>query len=118
MLIKLLLLAALSLQQQYTDQDVRDAIDKSQSTMVHRIIYCEVGRSGTYDPYAIGSSGEIGPGQLLPGPSNGLAIFYRLGWTDPYNPYQVVEWLEYLEQRPSMLAQQYPLTRLGCRGSP
>lgn len=117
MLANLLLLITAVAQQTYTDQDVRDAIS-NKSTIIQRIVYCEVGRSGTYDPYAIGSSGEIGPGQLLPGTNNGLAIFYRLGWTDPYSPYQVVEWLEYLEQRPAMLAQQYPLTRLGCRGSP
>jgi hypothetical protein len=99
----------------WSDADVRDALD-GQPVMTQRIVFCEVGRSGIYDPYAVGSRGEIGPAQLLPGPGNGLAIFYRWGFTEPNNPYQAVAFINRV-QREGMLGSQYPRTSRGCAGS-
>jgi hypothetical protein len=99
----------------WTDADVRDALSDA-SLMVQRIIYCEVGRSGAYDPYAVGSLGEIGPAQLLPGSGNGLAIFYRWGFVDPNSPYEARAFIErVITER--MLGSQYPRTSQGCAGS-
>jgi len=99
----------------WTDADVRDALD-GQSVMTRRIVFCEIGRSGAYDPYAIGPKEEIGPAQLLPGPDNGLAIFYRWGGEDPHSPYEAVRFINRV-QAERMLASQYPRTRFGCPGS-
>jgi hypothetical protein len=99
----------------WTDAHVRDAL-VGQPVMTRRIVFCEIGRSGTYDPYAIGPKGELGPAQLLPGRDNGLAIFYRWGFDEPHNPYQAVEFINRV-QAERMLGSQYPRTRLGCPGS-
>lgn len=88
-----------------------------QPVLVRRILYCETGRSGRYDPYAVGGMGEVGPAQLLPGVGNGLSIFYAWGFTDPTNPYQAVAWVNEVIDR-NMIASQYPRTSQGCRGSP
>lgn len=83
-----------------------------------RIVYCEVGRSGSFNPWAVGGMGEIGPGQLLPGRGNGLSIFYAWGFTDPNSPWQVIRgWLREVSAR-GMMGSQYPRTSLGCLGSP
>jgi hypothetical protein len=99
----------------WTDADVRAAL-VGRSLMVRRIIFCEVGRSGEYRPYAVGSLGEIGPAQLLPGRGNGLSIFYGWNFTEPNNPWQAVAFIERVE-REGMLRSQYPRTMLGCAGS-
>jgi hypothetical protein len=99
----------------WTDADVRAAL-VGRSVMVRRIIFCEVGRSGEYRPYAVGSLGEIGPAQLLPGRGNGLSIFYGWNFTEPNNPWQAVAFIERVE-REGMLRSQYPRTMLGCAGS-
>lgn len=101
---------------QYDHDDVVAALE-GQSVMVRRIIYCEVGRSGRYDPYAVGSSGEVGPAQLLPGAGNGLAIFYRWGFSDPNSPAESVAFVNEVIRR-DMLGSQYPRTSRGCEGSP
>jgi hypothetical protein len=100
----------------WTDADVRAAL-AGRATMVRRIIYCEVGRSGVYDPYAVGRAGEVGPAQLLPGRGNGLSIFYSWGFDEPNNPWQAVAFVERVIER-GMLHSQYPRTSLGCPGSP
>jgi hypothetical protein len=100
----------------WTDADVRAALS-GQPVMTRRIIFCETGRSGTYDPYAVGSRGEVGPAQLLPGLGNGLAIFYRWGFTEPNNPYEAVAFVNRV-QAEGLLGSQYPRTSRGCVGSP
>lgn len=99
----------------WTDAHVRDAL-LGQPVMTRRIVYCEIGRSGTYDPYSVGSRGEIGPAQLLPGRGNGLSIFYAWGYSDPHSPYQAVAFINEVQAR-GMLGSQYPRTSRGCAGS-
>lgn len=114
--------AALAPGPPWTHEHVVDALT-GKPVMVRRIIFCEVGRSGRYDPHARGRLGEWGPAQLLPGQGNGLAIFHR--WApalgiedpDPENPYQAVLFVEEVIRR-GMLGSQYPRTSLGCPGSP
>lgn len=100
----------------WTHAHVVDALI-GQVVMVRRIVYCEVGRSGRYNPYAIGGQGEIGPAQLLPGRGNGLSIFYGWGGVDPNSPYEAVIFINRVI-REGMLGSQYPRTSLGCAGSP
>lgn len=100
----------------WTHDDVVLAL-AGQPVMTRRIIFCEVGRSGRYDPYAVGSMGEIGPAQLLPGRGNGLSIFYSWGGVDPHSPYDAV-WFVNEVQRRGMIGSQYPRTSRGCVGSP
>lgn len=100
-------------QETFTVDDTRQALN-GKSLMTQRIIYCE----SRYDPYARNSrSGAIGAAQLLPGAHNGLAIFYSFGYTDPYNPWEAVDFVEEVIQR-GMVQSQYGSTMYGCPGSP
>jgi len=52
-------------------------------------VECETG--GTFDPYSVGAAGELGAVQLHP--RYALKDFYRVGYQDPYNPYEAVYFL-------------------------
>lgn len=92
--------------------------------MVHRLAYCECsnrgGANAIYNPAARGSLQEEGCAQLLPGRGNGLAIFFRWGYTDPDDPDQAFDFIEDVirGRDGTSLATQYPLTSRGCVGSP
>ena len=75
----------------YTAADVHTAL-RTASPRTACIVRHEVGGWG-YDPYAVGSQGERGPAQLSP--RGLLPDFYRRGYTDPFNPYQAIAYLEW-----------------------
>jgi hypothetical protein len=75
--------------QQYSDE-----IGVSQAWLL-RIVRCETG--GTFDPYSVGRSGELGAAQLHP--RGELQRFYAWGYLDPFSPWQSVR---FLAQRISM----------------
>jgi hypothetical protein len=75
--------------QQYSDE-----IGVSQAWLL-RIVRCETG--GTFDPYSVGRSGELGAAQLHP--RGELQRFYAWGYLDPFSPWQSVR---FLAQRLSM----------------
>lgn len=60
------------------------------------IVRQEIGGVG-FDPYAIGKSGELGPVQLHP--RGKLPEFFALGYTDPFSPWQAIDYLEGALQR-------------------
>lgn len=59
--------------------------------LMSSIVHCETG--GRWDPGVIGRQGERGPAQLLPGAGNGLDQFYRLGYADPHDWGQAMDFL-------------------------
>ena|SRR3990167_620969 len=77
-------------QEPWTPQDVHLAISLA-SRRAACIVRYEVGGVG-YDPYAVGMSGELGPVQLHP--RGKLPEFYARGYTDPFNPYQALVYLD------------------------
>ena len=104
----------------WTHAHVVDAL-AGESALLWRIAWCEVGRSGTFNPYAIGGQGERGILQLLPGRGNGLSIFYGAGYSEPEDPYQNVEFFHDVAAgrlRGVTIANQWPRTSRGCPGVP
>lgn len=81
-------------QEAYTSDDVIAAIDQASEEIgvsrayLLRIVRCE---DPTFDPYAIGRQGELGPVQLHP--RGRLLHFYSIGYDDPFSPYQSVRYL-------------------------
>lgn len=79
----------------YSADDTLEAISEASSTYgvsasyLRSIVRCET--AGTYDPYAVGSQGELGAVQLHP--RGELPRFYAWGYDDPYDPYQAVPFL-------------------------
>ena len=77
----------------YTSEDTLAAIDAAAAdTGVPRawllaIVRCE----SRLEPYAIGRRGELGAVQLHP--RGLLPVFYAVGYTDPFNPYESVYFL-------------------------
>lgn len=54
---------------------------------------CIVHYESRFDPNAVGQAGEVGLAQLHP--YGKLPEFYALGYSDPWNPYQQAEYLEW-----------------------
>ena len=79
----------------WTPADVLAAMATA-SPRARCIVRTEVGGVG-YDPYAVGRSGELGPVQLHP--RGKLPEFYARGYTDPFDPYQAVDYLDNALQR-------------------
>jgi len=74
----------------YTSYDTHAAMDMH-SSLAACIVTYEVGGVG-YDPYAVGAAGEMGAAQLHP---QGLyGDFLAQGYTDPYSPYQALDYLD------------------------
>ena len=84
----------------YTPEDTLIAL-RNASPLVRCAVYYEVGLGSIkyppWDPNAVSYAGSIGPGQLHP--KGKLVEFYRLGYDNPYNPYQVIPYMEYAFQR-------------------
>jgi hypothetical protein len=74
----------------WTEADSEAAISEH-SALAGCIAYAETG--GTLDPYSVGRAGELGIAQLLP--SGELQTFYRLGFDDPYSPWQALDFLDW-----------------------
>ncbi len=74
----------------FTPQDTLDALG-GVSARTGCVIRYEVGGVG-FNPYAIGRAGEQGAAQLHP--QGRLGDFYRKGYTDPFDPYQAVAYLD------------------------
>jgi hypothetical protein len=55
---------------------------------LYAVVSCE---DPSFNPYAVGRQGELGPVQLHP--RGRLQHFLSLGYTDPYSPYQAVRYL-------------------------
>ena len=55
------------------------------SPYLARVAWCE----SRYNPNAVGRRGEVGLFQLLPGGM--LPVFYAMGYTNPWNPWQQAE---------------------------
>jgi hypothetical protein len=82
--------------QAYTTEDTYQAIAAAAAdtgvaaSRLHRMVACETG--GTYDPHSIGDRGtSFGAVQLHRGGE--LGRFYALGYTDPFNPYESLDFL-------------------------
>jgi hypothetical protein len=98
-----LLGAALGIHSQeiYTADDTLAAIQQYSEEIgvsrawLLRIVRCET--AGTFDPYSVGRSGELGAVQLHP--RGELQRFYAWGYLDPFSPWQSVR---FLAQRISM----------------
>jgi len=73
----------------YTSQDTLAALEQA-SPQAECIVYYETG--GTYDPTLTGQQGELGPVQLHP--YGLLPVFYQQGYTNPFNPYEAIPFLE------------------------
>lgn len=74
----------------FTPQDTLDALTTA-SARTGCVVRYEVGGVG-WNPYAIGRAGEQGAAQLHP--QGRLGDFYRKGYTDPFDPYQAVAYLD------------------------
>lgn len=79
----------------YTPDDTLAAIDQASAEVgvsrafLYRVVRCETG--GTFNPYAVGKQGELGPVQLHP--RGLLPLFYAVGYDDPFNPSESVRFL-------------------------
>lgn len=73
----------------FTSEDIVDAF-KSASLLVQCAIRVE---TPSLNPYTIGKEFELGPGQFHR--KGKLARFYQDGYTNPFDPYQVVEFMGY-----------------------
>jgi hypothetical protein len=77
----------------YTPADTLDAIEQASANSgvsaawLKRVIWCE----SKYYPYAVGRAGELGAAQLHP--RGMLPVFYRMGYTNPYNPYDAAHFM-------------------------
>ena len=83
------LLLVASAAEPWTRQDVREAAATA-SPRVACTIGVETGQ--TYEPYSYGRAGELGPGQLHP--RGKLPEFYAAGFTDPFDPWATVAFME------------------------
>lgn len=78
----------------YTADDVAIAIEQYSAEFeiseawLYRIVRCE---DPTFDPYAVGRQGELGPAQLHP--RGELRRFYAYGYSDPFDPYHAIRFL-------------------------
>jgi hypothetical protein len=85
-------ISAIQVRRVFTPADTHAAIARAPASLrgwVHAIVRCETG--GTFNPYARGRLGERGAVQLY---QRGLLPhFFRVGYTDPDNPYQATEYL-------------------------
>lgn len=84
------LLVSIAWRGQYGADDTLAALEGA-SPQARCIVYYETG--GTFDPNAVGRAGEQGAAQLHPGGL--LPDFYAVGYTDPWNPYQAVDYLDW-----------------------
>lgn len=91
--------------QRWTAADVHRALE-SASPRARCIVRVEVGGVG-WNPYAVGSAGELGAGQLHP--RGLLPQFQRETGGDPFNPYVVIPWID------QMLARGYGSHWAGVR---
>lgn len=82
-------------EQAYTPDDTLQAIEDASgelgvsSAFLYRVVRCETG--GTFNPYAVGRQGELGPVQLHP--RGRLPDFYARGYSNPFDPYEAVRYL-------------------------
>jgi len=74
----------------WTTADVIEAL-RGTSQTVQCVIQHEVIGTG-YSPYSVGQQGELGIAQLHP--KGELIRFYAMGYTDPFSPYQSIDFLE------------------------
>lgn len=88
-MIVLLIAIAMLFQQQFTAQDTLNALEYA-SPLAQCIVGYETG--WTYYPYSIGAEGELGVAQLHP--KGMLPVFYAMGYTNPFDPEQAIEFLE------------------------
>jgi len=56
---------------------------------LYSVVRCETG--GSFDPYSVGRSGELGAAQLHP--HGELQRFLAWGYLDPFSPWQAVRFL-------------------------
>jgi hypothetical protein len=73
----------------YTADDTLIALDAA-SSRARCVVGYETG--WTFDPNLVGRAGEQGAAQLHP--RGKLPEFYAAGYTDPWSPYQAVEYLD------------------------
>lgn len=95
-LLVVLATAATARAEEFNSSDVLAAIDSASSTTgvaydhLYRVVHCEDPR---LDPYAVGDRGtSFGPVQLHRG-GNALPAFFAVGYSDPTNPYESIEFL-------------------------
>ncbi len=81
----------------FDSSDTLTAIDQAAVTVgvpaerLTRVVSCETAH--TFNPYAVGDWGtSFGAAQLHRG-GNALPIFYAVGYTDPDDPYQAIEFM-------------------------
>jgi len=78
----------------WTPDDVVAAIQQYSAEIgvseayLYAVVHCE---DPTFNPYAVGRQGELGPVQLHP--RGRLPHFLSLGYDDPFSPYQSVRYL-------------------------
>jgi soluble lytic murein transglycosylase-like protein len=78
----------------YTVADTEAAITEASAhyglgyQYLHGVVWCE----SRLEPYAVGSRGERGPVQILPGGGE-EPRFYDAGYSDVWDPYQAVPFL-------------------------
>lgn len=73
----------------YTAADTRAAMEQH-SWLAQCIVEVETGH--TLNPYSVGRAGELGVAQLHP--RGLLPEFYDAGYTNPFSPYQSMDFLE------------------------
>jgi hypothetical protein len=91
-LVGLLLLGQVAFTADDTKQAIHDAAVNTgvPASRLWRIVACETG--STFSPYAVGDRGQsIGAVQLHV--RGERKRFYQYGYSDPYNPYEAVEFL-------------------------
>lgn len=89
-LLALLGLATLGARWDYDANDTLAALETA-SARTACVIGYETGFS--YSPNLVGAAGEVGAAQLLPY-GGLLSDFYAKGYTDPWNPYEAVEYAD------------------------
>lgn len=81
--------SATPIPRKFTPEDSLAALVNA-SPLLRCAVDVEVAGVG-YDPYAEGKEGELGIGQLHP--KGKLITFYKNGYTNPFDPYQVVDFM-------------------------
>jgi hypothetical protein len=81
----------------FDSSDTLAAIEQASSSTgvaqswLYRVIGCETG--WTFNPHAVGDRGtSLGPAQLHRGGGE-LPRFYAFGYSDPFDPYQSIEFM-------------------------
>lgn len=89
----LLIAVSIAASVSWTRDDTHEAIVRSAAlySVSQSEMDCMVRVESNFDPYAIGSQGELGAAQLHP--QGALQDFYRRGYTDPFNPTQSMDYL-------------------------